>query len=227
MPPRSDGEVDRSDHDDAPEAPAPRDDAGFECGADVGPCDPVTGTGCAAGQDCRLVATTPFESACGAAGAGAVGSVCAREAQCAAGLHCVAGFCLSLCCFGAAGDAACGSRYGRLSRCVGNTDLQPISACTAMNRCEYTSPSACAAPLACDVYSTAGHARCGTRGAVPLGGACRLFNDCVAGLSCRLLVPPEGECVPLCNPLVSARCKDGSRCVGYGNTPRDWGYCEG
>lgn len=194
------------------------------CGADLGDCDPVLNTGCPEGQACVIDDVFNLHAVCGTPGRGVPGAECQREADCAAGLHCLEGQCVMLCCTAPADDR-CARRFGASSHCAVETYNPLVNGCTVRNQCDYLTGVGCPEGAACYPQSGVGEARCLAPGGVEVGGACQLQNECVAGATCvsgTAGVP--GRCALICNPR-GARCPNGRTCAPLADRPSDWGAC--
>lgn len=196
------------------------------CGLGAVACDPVRGLGCDGGQRCAIDGHGPLRVRCEAAGEGALGTFCADETACAAGLHCVAERCLPLCCsFG--GESACAAA-GVGSHCAVETGTPALSACTLPGACDYHAVDfrgVCAEGFGCFPTSSVGESLCLPLRGVRPGMSCSAGNDCTLGFGCAGSEPTHGLCRRLCRLGLTTECSAGTSCQAFMGRPSDWGYC--
>lgn len=187
-------------------------------------CDPITNTGCKAGESC-LPGVRPR---CAPAGDKAIGETCDTTSECTE-----RSFCLS-----------------STKRCVGSCDVSKGSGepagCKAGETCKkVTSEGAdlpegfgrCVPP--CDITSDAGcpeegqclkigdsPPKCYKAGSIEVGEVCYATGDCVHGAHCiQDIVNFKKVCAPKCDPadLAKVACNSGETCLTLKDYPI--GYC--
>lgn len=196
--------------------PAPPAEAGNTPGANgetvgVAPletCDPLTGSGCAADQTCRL-SRTRSEPSCTPSPAQPLApyAACREDGECPAAHLCAAGVCSRLC----TSAADCGwssarcllDDSGLFSRCTRNCDLvtrdaprSGLQACGAGARCDFVAESGGAGFTDC-VPATGGSFD---------GAPCEDDAACPAGFLCQ-----RQRCAAACDPG-GAACANGGSC---------------
>jgi hypothetical protein len=221
-------------------------DAGAAClGGST--CDLVPNRGCGAAQTCSYAyAGGARTNACLAPGARALGEVCAASTDCARGLNCLNGFCLELCCPGAAPDSCMtGTTCGAVTLTIsaGVTDDVGLCGCTiggaacpAGHYCDPTSDTRgiCLAQGSCDrlmqdcpsgqgCYGTI--RECATAGTVAEDGACTAHRDCMPGLWCRNVSADVSQCTRYCEVGGPDVCPAGTMCMSFGDDEPQVGGC--
>jgi hypothetical protein len=224
-------------------------EAGPACGSGLGPCNPVTNTGCATGQACQTSVNmdqTALVTSCGRAGTGGYGASCMSEDDCMETFTCLGDRgCMKLCC-GLGDDETCRTGPGG----------RPGATCTAQIATRNGGPSGlwfCTLPMRCDWFAQdcAGGANClpvradgttecqaagtSTNGQ-PCGGSTGM--NCARGYIC-IAAMPTAVCRQICDPTlaagadagttpdggVSRACPSGYRCGGVNDRPRNFGVC--
>jgi len=220
-----------------------RPEHGLDAGALA--CEPYApSSACGAGQTCGLLCTDgePAVGMCYLAGAGAPGSVCASNNDCAPGSQCFtfsAVGCQVMTClrFCNHDDAACAETgaYCNLPIPCGNTP--DFDVCSRPCDPTGTGTTGCAPGLGCFVY-TDETTDCACPGTGAAGASCTRNQGCngetgcagcQAGLSC--VVPTgattsSGVCRPICK-LAAPACPTGTTCYGFeGSTKKLYGFCQ-
>lgn len=226
--------------------------AATTCGTMLGgACDPVSGTGCAAGMGCYV--RTPMggasTGACEIPGRGEWGATCATNADCREGFACLlasaggtARVCTRLCCEGdnaACRDESHGGMPGALCDRALTLNNTMIHVCQAPVRCDphVLTGNGCPADRPyCNVISMDGTTTCIALGAHPgAEGALCCTDGCQAGFTC---VGASGECDaahPLracrrvCDPTpgsdAGVACPAMQTCMGLVGRPNNFGAC--
>jgi hypothetical protein len=96
--------------------------SGGLCGSSSGSCNPVTDTGCTAGNDCILLSSET--TTCAIGGFGVQGDSCSATVTCAGGYGCFAGTCRKIC------KTSTGQGCTSPSVCNGVTGWVTYGACT-------------------------------------------------------------------------------------------------
>ena len=189
-----------------------------------GPCDPVRGTGCAAGETCALRGE---EAACVVPARGGRGEPCTNVESCGTGLACFrtdgrAGVCDRVCCPGAAscsGTEVCGG-----DGVLVDGTISSWGRCLAPRACALLEDAACPDREACYVVGSGGETECLLAGTALEGDACAAPNDCASGLVCAGAF--ERACARLCRlGLMEDPCGAGAMCVRQAYTPETVGVC--
>ena len=214
---------------------------------DAGPlaCDPYApSAACGTGQTCGLLcmADEPAVGMCYAAGAGAPGSVCASNSDCAPGSQCFTfsavgcqvTTCLRFCNHD---DAACAETGAYCNVPIPCGSTPDFTACS--RPCDPTGAGAtgCATGLGCFVYADE-TTDCACPGTGAVGASCTQNQGCSgepgcagcqAGASC--VVPTggtttSGVCRPICK-LSAPVCPTGTTCNAFdGSTKLLFGFCQ-
>lgn len=237
-------------------------DAGTDAGveSDAGPPD-AGGPACLGGSVCTLspnagctggdVCAYGYSGGartneCVTPGAQARGETCAMNTDCSAGLHCLFGFCLELCCPGASPDAcATGTACTATDLNVGGgmTDAVGLCACTvggascpAGQYCDTVTGTqgVCLAQGSCDrlaqdcpsgqgCYGTI--RECAPAGTAAVGETCVNHSDCVPGHWCRTVTGSASQCSSYCEVGSAATCPAGFTCTSFGDDEPQVGGC--
>lgn len=190
-----------------------------------GACNPVHGTGCAAGEICALRGEA---ASCVTPARGARGEPCTTTESCGTGLACfrtttgAAGVCDRVCCPGG-DDCTAAEVCGGDGALVDGT-VSSWGRCLAPRACTLLEPMSCPDREACYVVGSEGATECLLSGTALEGDACVAPNDCAAGLVCAGAF--ERACARLCRlGLMEDPCGPGAMCVRQAYTPETIGVC--
>lgn len=184
-------------------------------------CEPLAGTGCAAGSSCAYTGcrtSTPI-GMCVAAGTGKLGEVCSGDSDCEAGSPCLMERCqVRTCQRLCRADADCAGTPG--SRCL--TDTQVCGAMSAVGICSRpcdprgAASTGCLANQRCFIFQTNEIPSCdcvdSTRAAGD-GMGCATSNDCVPGLMCVATKGGQTVCRPVCRLDSPGDCASDRTCA--------------
>lgn len=211
--------------------PATPPDGASACPA--GACNYQTGQGCADPASSCIPALSggAVTPACAPAGAGASGSACGAQADCAKGYVCAEGQCHKLCCGGdwsgcdsAAEHCLKGLDYGDG---MGGVISTGAMLCYPVNTCDPLKPTSCTAPgTACLIADATGASACLPPGSGASGDPC----PCQGGFACVADAP---DASPTCHRLCGAvpggappYCQEGEGvCVHHLRDPDGVGEC--
>lgn len=203
------------------------------CGGGLGPCNPVTNTGCMTGQACVGLTTTQ----CVPAGAGGPGTACMDSTDCREGLACLGesagnSTCQRLCC-GEGDDERCrtGPSGQPGARCNGGIRDSSLFFCTVPTRCDVFEQN-CPAGRACTVTAADGTTDCYPAGTPTAGQPCGGTGgmNCAAGAVCLVQMgSTQGMCYRYCDPAAAGTprgCLAGNTCQrATGILPNTIGIC--
>jgi len=217
------------------------------CGEGLGPCNPVTNTGCMMGEACALGGGT---TQCVAAGTGGWDSPCGMGMPaCREGFACLTNDrgmtfrCVKLCC-GATDNDRCrdttmGGRVGgACSITIGDAMGNPLSfmGCVQSANCDWRQQNCMVATQSCIPVDDRGNTACRASGPTAEGAVCGTgMPECIRG---HLCVGPSGgpfACRRICDPTVTAAtdgggmfamCPTGFMCGGVNMLPMDFGICQ-
>jgi hypothetical protein len=206
-------------------------DAGF-VGCSRGACDPSVGV-CGDAGVCVLDESAPRCVDVGMEGELGKGEACMTPDDCARGLACVmrrgGGVCAALCCPDE--SATCGDLT---ERCAGTgtlVDGTPTDwwTCVGPRTCDVLEPDATCDPgEGCYIVSSSRDTDCRRAGALDVGDACVMQEDCGPGLFC-LIGAPMPTCARICAIGATSgprACPSGEgSCIAYAYSPDGTGIC--
>lgn len=215
------------------EAGPPQVDAGSvaDAGAPLcafGTCDPRTGDGCGAMEQCVLEGREATCESVTEPGMLAPGSECTASRECAQGAACFqiegVGRCARVCCPG--DDSECDTDY----RCGGSGSLSDGTAtewgrCVMRSTCDVLDPStSCASREGCYIIDAEGTTECRIAGTLGAGERCAAQEECAGGFFCGGLMPAR-TCRRICDLELDDCPPSEGTCVQQGHSPDGSGIC--
>lgn len=240
-------------HADVPPTDTGTDGGSATCGTGLGPCNPVTQTGCGTGMACIFGGDGDggVTSICTSPGAGAPGATCNSADGCLQGFACLGnpGHCTKICC-GPGDNETCRTGVGGVHGATCAIQIQDVNfyGCQATTTCDWFAQDCANATDNCQPIDSTGTTTCvaggtGTDGASCGGGTGAV--DCARGFICISAGPDAGSggvCRAICDPSdttgdagttpdggVSRLCPTGRHCGGLnfadGHSLPNFGVC--